>query len=199
LLLAGLVLAGCAATPPASAPTPRLAAYLKGSFFGTSPEDGSEVLLRIEPVFVERWALREGIYLFVGLQQDDGPWLHALYRLVPDRDGRAVVESWRFRDSNLNMAEEPVAIERVEALGPEAFRHLEGCDLPFRLQANGSFFGEHTPRGACRNSHRGGDYVWAQKTITPNQMLWWERGFTDAGEVVWGPAEDGILLDRLER
>lgn len=198
-VLAAIALGGCASTPPEGAPTPRLAAFLKGSFVGTSPEDGEDLLLRIEPVFVERWSLREGLFLFVGLQQGEGPWLHALYRVVSNQEGDAVVESWRFIDAELNAVESPVVAERVEAMGLGAFRHLEGCDIPFRLQANGSFVGEHTPRGACRNRHRGADYVWAQKIITPNQMLWWERGFTDAGEVVWGPDEDGVVLDRLER
>ncbi len=184
----------------ASGPTPRLAAYLKGSFVANSPEDATEVQLRIDPVWVERWTLQDGIFLFVAMQPaGDGPWLQALYRLVPDSEGRAVVESWRFRDDALNMVDTPIALRRVEALEAGGFRHLRGCDIAFTLQANGNFFGEHAPRGACRNTHRGADYVWAQKTISPNQMLWWERGFTDAGDIVWGPEEDAFLFERLER
>ena len=197
----GLMSTGCASLGAnASAPTPRLAASLKGSFVASSPDDGSEVQLRIEPLWLERWTLPDGIYLFVAIQPtEEGPWLQALYRLVPDRNGRAVVESWRFVDDTLNAVESPTALRRVEALAPSEFRHLRGCDIAFTLQANGNFFGEHAPRGACRNTHRGADYVWAQKTLSPNQMLWWERGFTDAGEIVWGPEEDAYLFERIER
>ena len=196
-----LVSAGCASLgPEASAPTPRLAAYLKGGFVAASPDDDAEVQLRIEPVWLERWSLRDGIYLFVAMQPaEEGPWLQALYRLVPDRQGRAVVESWRFGDDTLNSVASPTALHRIEALTPGEFRHLRGCDIAFTLQANGNFFGEHAPRGACRNAYRGADYVWAQKTISPNQMLWWERGFTDAGGIVWGPEEDAYLFERVER
>ncbi len=202
-LLAALAVfsTGCASLgPEVSAPTPRLAAYLKGSFVASSPEERSEVQLRIEPLWLERWTLGDGIYLFVSMQPSvEGPWLQALYRLVPDRQGRAVVESWRFGDETLNSVGSPTALRRVEALGPGDFRHLRGCDIAYTLQSNGNFFGEHAPRGECRNTHRGADYVWAQKTISPNQMLWWERGFTDAGEIVWGPEDDGYLFERLER
>lgn len=199
LLLAALVaLSGCATSGPAgNAPTPRLAAYLKGSFVAIEPKDGSEIQLRIEPVFLQQWDLDDGLFMFVSMRPGTGPWLQAMYRLVSDRQGNAVVESWRFRDDALNAVAEPTSTSRVEELGLQAFRHRRGCDIPFTLMANGAFFGEHTPRGACRNTHRGADYVWAQKTITPNQMLWWERGFRDDGEAVWGPGEDGYLFERV--
>jgi len=199
MLATAIVLSGCVTGPPAGgAPTPRLAAYLNGSFVAIEPADDSEIVLRIEPVFVQRWDLEDGVFMLVALRDGRGPWLQALYRLVPDRQGRAVVESWRFRDEALNAVAEPTSPGQVEELGLQAFRHLRGCDIAFTLMPNGAFFGEHTPRGACRNSHRGADYVWAQKTITPNQMLWWERGYSEEGEVVWGPEEDGYLFERIE-
>lgn len=196
--------AGCAgadrqAAP--TAPTARLAAYMSGGFVADDPDGGeARVRLRIEPVHLDRWDLHDGLRMFVALQPEaDAPWLQAFYRVVPGADGRVIVESWRFRDDALNAVGSPTPLSRIERLSLDDMQRLEGCDIPFELGADGRFTGEHAPRGACRNSHGGADYVWASKIIEPNTMIWWERGYTDDGEAVWGPESGGYVLERRER
>ncbi len=203
LLATGGLLAGCAATPPASsAPTPRLAAYLKGSFLGDAPDGAAEIRLRAEPVFVERWDLQDGLYLLIERRTGDADARQELWRLVPDADGRTVIETWLPKqaaaDTGVDRPGTVLADSDVEALGPGAFRHLRGCDLVLTLRANGEFAGAHRSQESCRWAAHGGDTLWRRLTLSPNQILWSERGFTTAGTPAWG-SDSGVVFDRLER
>ncbi|TVQ45964.1 MAG: hypothetical protein EA371_11285 [Gammaproteobacteria bacterium] len=203
VLATGGLLGGCAAAPPdPNAPTPRLAAYLKGTFIGDAPDGDAEIRLRAEPVFVDRWQLQDGLYLLIERRQGGADARQELWRLVPGTEGRAVIQTWLPRRAALPaehaLTGRVMADSEVEALGPEAFHHLRDCDLALTLRANGEFSGGHGSQAACRWEQDGGDTLWRRLTLTPNQILWWERGFTSAGTPAWGP-EDGIVFDRLER
>lgn len=195
---AGL-LGGCAATPTdTTAPTPRLAAYLKGSFVGEAPDGSGDVQLRAEPVFVDRWDLHDGLYLLIERSAAGGASAQELWRLVPGPGSQAVVEMWRAPGAGEAPDAGRLADREVEALGPQGFRRQRGCDMSFTLRPNGEFFGAHDSVDACQWTADGDGLLWRELTLTPNQILWRERGTSTAGLSSWA-SDAGVVFDRLER
>lgn len=199
VIATGGLLGGCAVTPTdATAPTPRLAAYLKGSFVGEAPDGGGDVRLRAEPVFVDRWDLHDGLYLLIERSAADGASAQELWRLVPGPDSRAVVETWLAAGAGEAPDAGRLADREVEALGPQGFRRQRGCDMSFTLRPNGEFFGAHDSDDACQWTADGDGLLWRELTLTPNQILWRERGTSTAGLSSWA-SDAGVVFDRLER
>jgi hypothetical protein len=198
--LVAWAVSGCAALEPGPtpAPTARLADRLIGQWVAVSDEsEVAEVVLQIEPVLVEQWDLEDGLYLYVTMKPAEGPWRHALYRLVPDRRGRVVVESFAYGDETLRRTDSPVPAERAEMGGLDVFVHRNGCDMTFEYRANGGFYGRQAERRACRPGDDGADWVYAEKIVSPQQLIWWERGYAADGEPLWGPERPGYVFRRV--
>jgi hypothetical protein len=138
----------------------------------------------------ERW-----LYTESWMAQAPAPYMQRVTRLRAEPDGTisarryTVPEAARFvgawRDST-----------RLAGLKPGELAELAGCDIVIVRAGAGRFEGS-TIGNQCRNTYKGASYAISQSMLTAQEMVNWDRGFTAAGELVWGPAVGGYRFRRV--
>lgn len=84
---------------------------------------------------------------------------------------------------------------KFAALEPAQLTGLPGCDAVVVRAGAGRFEGG-TIGNRCRNSYKGASYAISQSVLAAGEMVNWDRGFDDRGELVWGPAAGGYRFRR---
>lgn len=79
------------------------------------------------------------------------------------------------------------------AISPEDLIDRQGCTIYLQLTTEGFFRGT-TPGKECLSSLRGATYATSEATIMLKGMITWDRGWNDAGELVWGSAHTGYIF-----
>jgi len=86
---------------------------------------------------------------------------------------------------------------RLDAVPVASLNAEEGCDNLYRMTAEGTFEGS-TIEQDCRNNWRGAAYMRSVSRVTAEGFVNWDRGFTAAGEHVWGPTGGGYEFTKLQ-
>jgi uncharacterized protein (DUF1330 family) len=138
----------------------------------------------------ERW-----IYTETWMPGATAPYMQRISRLRAEPDGTiaarryALPEAVRFvggwRDPSV-----------FDALEPAGLSELAGCDAVITRAGAGRFEGS-TVGNRCRNSYKGASYAISQSVLTAEEMTNWDRGFSEGGELVWGPAAGGYRFRRV--
>jgi uncharacterized protein (DUF1330 family) len=74
---------------------------------------------------------------------------------------------------------------------------LPGCDATITRAGVGRFEGG-TLGTRCKNTYKGAAYAISRSVLIGQEMVNWDRGFTAAGELAWGPAAGGYRFRRLD-
>ena len=96
-------------------------------------------------------------------------------------DPRAVIGAWS--DPTL-----------LGELRPEDLKQRRGCEV--YLQATGVSFVGGTHGTACRSALNGASYATSEVVIMADRIVSWDRGFSAAGEQVWGAEKGGYYFFR---
>lgn len=158
----------------------------------------SPVDIRIEPVTLERTNIVEGPWLLFSMHdRKRDQWQQALYRLRQDPGEIVVIESYRlFRRSSQPPDNRPIKPEDIAKRRLETIVYLSGCDVYFTLGPDQVFRGAHQ-RGTCKPATLKVAYIYADKTVGPEGMMFWERGYDERDRPVWGPETSGYQFKRL--
>lgn len=70
------------------------------------------------------------------------------------------------------------------------------CNIIFVRTAKNRFKGS-TAEGGCANRYRGASYFTNESELTEKGLKSWDRGWTEDGQLAWGPANHGYTFDRL--
>ncbi len=138
----------------------------------------------------ERWLYSES-----WMAQAPAPYMQRVTRLRVGADGTisarryTMPEAARFVGAWRDSA-------RLAGLKPGELTELTGCDIVIVRAGSGRFEGSTTGSG-CRNNYKGASYAISQSMLTAQEMVNWDRGFTAAGELVWGPAVGGYRFRRV--
>jgi uncharacterized protein (DUF1330 family) len=137
----------------------------------------------------ERW-----LYTESWMAQAPAPYMQRVTRLHAAADGTisarryTMPEAARFVGAWQDSA-------KLDALKPGELTELPGCDIVIVRAGAGRFEGS-TSGGRCRNTYKGASYTISQSVLTADELVNWDRGFSAAGELVWGPAAGGYQLRR---
>ena len=137
----------------------------------------------------ERW-----LYTESWMAQAPAPYMQRVTRLHGAADGTisarryTMPEAARFVGAWQDSA-------KLDALKPGELTELPGCDIVIVRAGAGRFEGS-TRGGGCRNTYKGASYAISQSVLTADELVNWDRGFSAAGELVWGPAAGGYQLRR---
>jgi hypothetical protein len=177
--------------------------YLLGSFTSEAQaardSSFSPVDIRVEPVKLARADVVEGPWLLFSMHdRKRDVWQQALYRLRQDPGEITVVESYRlFRRSSQPPDNKPVTPDEIAKRRLESIVYLSGCDVYFTLGGDGVFRGAHQ-RGTCKPATLKVAYIYADKTVGPEGMMFWERGYDERDRPVWGPEKGGYVFARMK-
>jgi uncharacterized protein (DUF1330 family) len=74
---------------------------------------------------------------------------------------------------------------------------MAGCEVTLVRAGQDRFEGGTSGR-RCGNAYKGAAYALSQATLTPTEMINWDRGFAADGELRWGPAAGGYRFRRVD-
>jgi uncharacterized protein (DUF1330 family) len=137
----------------------------------------------------ERW-----LYTESWMPDAPAPYMQRISRLRVEPDGSLVgrrytlPEAARFVGGWRNPAV-------FDSLKPAELSELAGCDAVITRAGAGRFEGGTTGK-RCSNSYKGAAYAISQSVLTAEEMVNWDRGFSEGGELVWGPAAGGYRFRR---
>ncbi len=123
------------------------------------------------------------------------PYMQRISRVSLQDDGSLIAKRFLLpEEADLIGAWEDV--ERFEQIDAAALRPIEGCD-GIIVRAGVSRFEGGTVGRRCGSTYKGASYAISQSTITADGRVNWDRGFTDDGVLVWGPAAGGYRFERV--
>ncbi len=124
----------------------------------------------------------------------DKPYRQRLVRLRGGDHGTVLAESFRLPEPGAYVGawQSPDAFDGFDV---ETLSAVEGCESVI-TRAGARRFESTTQGHQCRNSYKGAAYVLSRSVLTTGKMVNWDRGFSAAGKLVWGPAAGGYEFRR---
>ncbi len=154
-----------------------------------------EIHLKMKPIWQER---QDGYWLYV--EQSVAGWEHKPYRqrvyhLLKGEKDTLISEVYELPDPQKHIGSCDEAT-LLKGLTPDSLIKREGCAI-FLTMINDSTFSGSTKSRQCGSSLRGAAYATSEVTITPSQLISWDRGFNSEGEQVWGAVKGGYIFDKI--
>ncbi len=208
IMLSTVLLCGCRVAQPTSSRSPKpaeddcrlLAAWLCGSFSSAAqhqadPENFFDIRLHMMPIWPAR---TDGPWIYVeqaAAEKLDQPYRQRVYRLCPRSDGTIESIVYELPGDPLRFAgawRDPSILDR---LTPDQLILREGCSLILRRTAAKCFVGR-TAGQDCASTLRGAAYATSEATVTPDELITWDRGYDAEGRQVWGATKGGYVFRR---
>ncbi len=186
LLFCG-VNAEAATGPKSDVDIDTLSMWLTGSF---SSQKHSEVdsayhnvVLNMQPIWKQR---TDGVWIIVEqamASTPDTPYRQRVYRVLRVEENMIEIEIFTWKDPKRVVgAWRDVA--KLDDMSPSDLVRRRGCEV--YLQRDEVKFLGSTHGTACSSGIRGASYATSEVQISANVISSWDRGFTSAGEQVWG-------------
>lgn len=186
LLFCG-VNAEAATGPKSDVDIDTLSMWLTGSF---SSQKHSEVdsayhnvVLNMQPIWKQR---TDGVWIIVEqamASTPDTPYRQRVYRVLRVEENMIEIEIFTWKDPKRVVgAWRDVA--KLDDMSPSDLVRRRGCEV--YLQRDEVKFLGSTHGTACSSDIRGASYATSEVQISANVISSWDRGFTSAGEQVWG-------------
>ncbi len=156
-----------------------------------------DIRLHIARIWKER-PESEGLYLYVEqatASAQQRPYRQRVYHLrVRKEDGK--LESVVYELANpIRFTGQWKEDKPLATQTPDSLIARQGCSVVMRKSGRREFRGA-TIGQECLSSLRGAKYAQTDVTITPKQLLSWDRGFDDKGEQVWGAKFGGYIFKK---
>jgi uncharacterized protein (DUF1330 family) len=138
----------------------------------------------------ERW-----LYTESWMPDAPAPYMQRISRLRAEPDGTIAARRYTLPEAARFVGgwRDPSVFDALE---PGELAELSGCDAVITRAGAGRFEGG-TLGNRCRNSYKGASYAISQSVLTAEEMTNWDRGFSEGGELVWGPVAGGYRLRRV--
>jgi uncharacterized protein (DUF1330 family) len=138
----------------------------------------------------ERW-----LYTESWMPDAPAPYMQRISRLRAEPDGTIAARRYTLPEAARFVGgwRDPSVFD---ALKPDDLSELTGCDAVITRAGAGRFEGG-TLGNRCRNSYKGASYAISQSVLTAEEMNNWDRGFSEGGELVWGPVAGGYRFRRV--
>jgi len=185
---------------PAERDLMQLAEWMTGSFssaeqHAADPDNYFDIRLHMVPIWQER---EDGPWLYVEQAAADRlgePYRQRVYHLVLQQDGSIISHVFTLPGDALRYAGSWKREAPLADLGPGDLELREGCSMIMRRE-DGRFVGGTVGKG-CKSTLRGAAYAASEATVTPSELISWDRGFNEAGEQVWGATGGGYVFKKL--
>ena len=137
-----------------------------------------------------RWLYSEG-----WMDAADQPYLQRVSRISANADGSLRAERFRIPDA-ARFTGAHADISRFDELTTDDLEVVAGCDA-ILVRAGADRFEGGTIGNRCQSTYKSASYALSHTTLQADGMTNWDRGFTAAGELAWGPAAGGYRFLRV--
>jgi CpeT protein len=178
----------------------RLTACLTGKFSTAEQARGDQNFRDVILHAVRIWPDRaDGPWLYVEQALPDAPahpYRQRIHQLGARTDGSLELRVFELSDpiGFTGAWQDP---SRFAKLDPTSLIGRPGCSVVLHPQPDGSFKGGTEGRG-CASTLHGASYATSEATISPRQVITWDRGYNAAGTQVWGSTHGGYVFTRVE-
>lgn len=137
----------------------------------------------------QRW-----LYIESWMDAAEAPYMQRISRVQLQDDGTLRLQRYQLPETSrfVGAWQDP---PRFSTLSPDALTKLNGCDIVL-VRAGTDRFEGGTRGNDCRNSYKGAGYTISQSVLSTDEMWNWDRGFSQAGDLVWGPSAGGYRFRR---
>lgn len=180
----------------------RLSRIVEGSYTSTQQaaadpdKEYKEMRLHIKRIWKNR-SEEEGLYYYIEQALVSNP-LHparqGVYKLWlrPDDKIESVMYALRRPGLVVGQWEDK---EALVSLTPDSLVLRTGCALVmYQTTAGEDGFRGITDGRECTDPRQGAAYTTTDLTVSPTQVIWWERGFDLTDKQVWGPKSGGYIF-----
>ncbi len=175
---------------------------LTGSFSSAeqASSDSSYYPIALEMVRIasER---RDGLWLYVeqalASRLGTAPYRQRIYRLHEPRPGIFHSDVYTLPGDPLRFAGAYEDSSLLEAIPLDSLTLREGCTIVLKKMSGRKFQGATDGKG-CGSDLHGAAYATSVVSITPEQMVSWDRGFDEQGQQVWGAENGGYVFDKQQ-
>jgi len=174
----------------------RLVTYMTGEFSSEEQAKTDSLIFHIRLWMAPIWEDRQdGYWLYVeqaAAGSEERPYRQRIYHLSIWDNETIASRVFEIPDAlTFSGGWQNTAIFYV--LTPNELIDRQGCTIFLKKTGEGHFHGT-TPGKECLSSLRGATYATSEATIMSDRMITWDRGWNDAGELVWGSAHTGYLF-----
>ena len=201
LLLLSIFLLICKSTSVPNDPdVDRLVSWMTGSFSSEEQAQADSNFFDIRLEMIQIWQDRsDGKWLYVeqaAASSLDKPYRQRVYRL--SRSSDTSFESAVFTLKNpLEFAGAWKMDDPLATITPDSLEQKDGCSIVLRKIGDEAFVGS-TVEKDCPSQLRGATYATSEVTITPNEMISWDRGFDLNDQQVWGSTVGGYIFKKIK-
>lgn len=197
LLLFLIITASLGQTPKVNqADLNRLVSYMTGEFSSEEQAKTDSLIFHIRLWMAPIWEDRQdGYWLYVeqaAAGSEQRPYRQRIYHLYVWDKETIASRVFEIPDA-LTFAGGWQNTSVFDILTPDELIDRQGCTIFLKKTDQGHFHGT-TPGKECLSSLRGASYATSEATIMPDRMITWDRGWNDAGELVWGSAHTGYVF-----
>ncbi len=202
LVLVCLLASSCRTTASEAEHTPAqvLSTWMSGSFTSAAQARDQqdlffELQLHVTPIWTER---ADGPWLYVEQASATSlsrPYRQRIYRLV-DVEAGVRSDAFTLPGEPLDLAgawEDP---ERFAHLIPNDLQERSGCSI--HLTRRGNQFVGGTRGQGCSSHLAGASFATSEVSIRRSVLEFWDRGFDENGEQVWGATHGAYEFVRVD-
>lgn len=178
-----------------NAPVERLAAIMEGSYSSAEQARTDTSYFDIELEMKRIWRERtDGVWLYVEQAAADSkakPYRQRVYHLHQLDDSTFTSDIHTIKGGEQFFGAYMDA-PKLAALQPDSLALLEGCTITLHLR--GDAYVGSTNGQDCPNTRAGAAYATSEVVLGPDRMVSWDRGYSEAGEQVWGAEKGGYVF-----
>lgn len=175
-----------------------LTRWMTGSFNSSAQAQADSSYFNISLEMHPIWADNEdGKWIYVEqavVGSEDKPYRQRVYHLR-EVDGVFISDIYKLPNAKLYINQFGNRA-MFSLISPKDLNQKVGCEVILRKEGD-QFMGS-TGERSCPSTLRGATYATSEVTVTENQMISWDRGYSEDEEQVWGAEKGAYIFDRLQ-
>jgi hypothetical protein len=151
-----------------------------------------EIHLHMVPIWKKR---KDGFWLYVEqavASAQDRPYRQRVYHVYLSGDTAIISEVYEL-NKPLRFAGAWKENDPLKNLNTDSLVSRNGCAIMLTKNTDGTFNGK-TGEKTCPSNLRGAIYATSEVTLSPEQMVSWDRGFNAENKQVWGAEKGGYIF-----
>ena len=199
IIIGALVIAATSFSQPLKLTTKdlkQLARMMSGEFSSEQQSKADPAFIHIKlsmtPVMKDN---TDGYWLYVEqavASSADKPYRQRVYHLYLENDSTITSKVYELRNPQQYTGGRQYP-EKLAVIAPDSLIDRQGCSI-YLHKTDKKLFAGKTPGKECQSSLGGATYATSEVTVTPRELVSWDRGWNREDIQVWGAEKGGYVF-----